>query len=518
MVMAMASAAEQVGPGRTDRCFALYRPLSRCVHALLAAGGYGSADRRVGAGSAVINMDCLGTTVTVGCSTLRTEDLVGAATGVAERVYGGPAVAVNATTSLHTVVAILGCLLAGVPAVPVPPDAGSRERDHVLRDSGARIWLGRAVDGVKLETVPVDLKARSQATFPNPPAENTALILYTSGTTGAPKGVLLSRRAVRAGLDGVADAWAWTPGDVLVHGLPLFHVHGLVLGVLGPLHVGSTLIHTERPHPERYAAAADRCGGSMFFGVPTVWSRVAASPVSARALSRARLLVSGSASLPTGVARDIAALSGQVPVERYGMTETLITLAARADQPRQVGSVGTAIAGVRSRVIDDHGLPVPTDGDTSGDLQVRGDTLFDGYLNRPEASAACWTHDGWFRTGDVAAMGADGRHRIVGRKSSDLIKTGGYRVGAAEIEASLLDHPAVVEAAVIGVPDPDLGQRIVAYVVGTGATAGELIDHVARTLSAHKRPREIRFVGSLPRNDMGKVQKALLIDESATAV
>ncbi len=466
----------------------------------------------------MINMDSPGTTVTVDGSTLAAEDLFGAAAAVAERVRGGPVVAVHATASLHTVVAIFGCLLAGVPAVPVPPDAGPRERDHMLRDSGARIWLGSAFDGAGLETVPVDLKARSQATFPDPPPESTALILYTSGTTGPAKGVLLSRRAVRAGLDGLADAWAWTPGDVVVHGLPLFHVHGLVVGVLGPLHLGSPLVHTGRPRPERYAAAADHCGGSMFFGVPTVWSRVAASPASARALSRARLLVSGSASLPAGVARDIAALTGQIPAERYGMTETLITLAARADQPRRPGWVGTPVAGVRSRVVDDHGLPVPGDGDTLGDLQVRGDTLFDGYLNRPEASAECWTEDGWFRTGDVAALDAGGRHRIVGRKASDLIKTGGYLVGAGEIESSLLDHPAVAQTAVIGVPDPDLGQRIVAYVVGTGATAGELIDHVARTLSAHKRPREIRFVDSLPRNDLGKVQKALLTGESATAV
>lgn len=466
----------------------------------------------------MISTDYPGATVTVNGSTLDAEDLFSAAAAVAARVQGSPVAAVHATASLHTVVAVLGCLLAGVPAVPVPPDAGTRERDHMLRDSGAGIWLGDAADGVMLETIPVDVTARSQATFPSPPAESTALILYTSGTTGASKGVVLSRRAVQAGLDGVADAWDWAPGDVLVHGLPLCHVHGLVLGVLGPLRVGSPLVHTGRPRPERYAAAADQYGGSMFFGVPTVWSRIAVSPASARALSGARLLVSGSAPLPAGVARDVAVLTGHVPVERYGMTETLITLAARAGQPRRPGWVGTPIAGVRARLVDDHGLPVPADEDTPGDLQVRGGTLFDGYLNRSQASAECWTDDGWFRTGDVAAMAADGWYRIVGRKSTDLIKTGGYRVGAGEVEASLLDHPAVAETAVIGLPDADLGQRIVAYVVGTGATAGELIDHVARTLSAHKRPREIRFVGSLPRNELGKVQKALLIDEAATAL
>jgi fatty acid CoA ligase FadD36 len=247
--------------------------------------------------------------------------------------------------------------------------------------------------------------------------------------------------------------------------------------------------------------------------VPTVWSRVAAAPASARALSRARLLVSGSAPLPAGVARDLAGLTGQLPVERYGMTETLITLAARAGGPRRPGRVGGPIAGVHSRVVDDRGKRVPADGDTPGDLEVRGATLFDGYLHRPDATAACWTEDGWFRTGDVAAVDPDGQHRIVGRRSSDLIKSGGYRIGAGEVEAALLDHPAVAEAAVIGVPDPDLGQRIVAYVVGAGAGADELIDHVARRLSAHKRPRAIRFVDSLPRNAMGKVQKALLADQ-----
>ena len=457
-----------------------------------------------------INTDEPGTAVTVDDATLRAEDLISAARAVAARVHGSPVAAVRASASLQTVVAVVGCLLAGVPAVPVPPDVGPRMRDHVLRDCGATIWLGDLAEGTGLESVPVDIDERSQASFPDPPSGSTALILYTSGTTGAPKGVLLSRRAITADLDGLAEAWAWIPDDVLVHGLPLYHVHGLVLGVLGALHVGSALVHTGRPHPERYAAAAESHGGNMFFGVPTVWSRIAAAPASARMLAGARLLVSGSAPLPAGVARDIAALTGLVPVERYGMTETLITLAARADQPRRPGWVGTPITGVRSRVLDDQGRPAPADGNTPGDLQVRGDTLFDGYLNRPEATAQCWTRDGWFNTGDVAAVGADGWHRIVGRKSSDLIKTGGYRVGAAEIETSLLDHAAVAEAAVIGVPDLDLGERIVAYVVGSGATAAELIDHVARTLAAHKRPREIRFVDSLPRNDMGKVRKELL--------
>jgi fatty acid CoA ligase FadD36 len=194
------------------------------------------------------------------------------------------------------------------------------------------------------------------------------------------------------------------------------------------------------------------------------------------------------------------------------MTETMITLAVRADGERRAGWVGVPIAGVRTRVVDDHGAEVPADGETIGDLQLRAEGMFDGYLGRADATRECWTDDGWFRTGDAAALDAGGYHRIVGRRSQDLIKTGGYRVGAGEIEAALLDHPAVHEAAVVGLPDADLGQRIVAFVVADEVRPDELVDHVAGQLSAHKRPREVRLVGSLPRNAMGKVQKARLAD------
>jgi fatty acid CoA ligase FadD36 len=475
--------------------------------------------------------------VIVGDVALDREALFSAAAAVARRVSGAPAVAINATASMETVVALVGCLAAGVPAVAIPPDAGPRERDHILRDAGPPLWLGDPgwvgqagatgstppdripVDRVPVDIVPVDIRERADPPTVEPSDDSTALIMYTSGTTGAPKGAVLSRGSVKAGLDGLADAWAWTAQDVLVHGLPLFHVHGLVLGVLGALRTGSRLVHTIRPHPPRYAAAVSEHGGTLVFGVPTVWSRIAADPASARTLASARLLVSGSAALPATVARDVAALAGQIPVERYGMTETLITLAARYDAERRPGWVGTPISGVRSRVVDDAGLPVAADGETLGRLQVRGATLFDGYLNRPDATAASWTDDGWFRTGDIAAVDPAGRHRIVGRESADLIKSGGYRIGAGEIESALLEHPAVAETAVVGLPDPDLGQRIVAYVVsgdqaGRGTDAAELIDHVARVLSVHKRPREIRFVDELPRNAMGKVQKRLLTDQA----
>ncbi|WP_031519444.1 AMP-binding protein [Streptomyces sp. NRRL F-5123] len=424
------------------------------------------------------------------------EELLGAAGAVARRVAGAPAFAVRATASLETVAAVVGGLLAGVPVVPLAPDAGPAESEHILRDSGA-------------EVVPVDFAERADfapaagaaaaRTDADPsPYRGAALVLYTSGTTGPPKGVLVPRGAIAADLDALAQAWQWTADDTLVHGLPLFHVHGLVLGVLGALRTGSRLVHTGRPAPGAYAAA----GGSLYFGVPTVWHRVARDEEAARALAGARLLVSGSAPLPEPVFRSLRALTGHEPVERYGMTETLITVSARADGPRAPGAVGTPVAGIRTRVAES--------ADGIGELQVQGPTLFDGYLGRPEATAASYTDDGWFRTGDIAAVGEDGTHRIVGRASTDLIKSGGYRIGAGEVENALLDHPAVREAAVVGAPHPDLGQQIVAYVVADGVSATELTDFVAARLSVHKRPRTVCFLAELPRNAMGKPQKRLL--------
>ncbi|AUG81311.1 acyl-CoA synthetase [Kitasatospora sp. MMS16-BH015] len=440
------------------------------------------------------------------------EELLGAATAFADRVAGAPAVAVLARPSAETVTAVVGGLLAGVPVVPVPPDSGPKEREHILRDSGATLLAGGAPEN-GVAGVPVELTARSAATYAEPAPERAAFVLYTSGTTGAPKGVVIPRSAVAAGLDALAEAWQWTAKDTLVHGLPLFHVHGLVLGVLGALRTGSRLVHTGRPTPGAYAAARAEHGGSLYFGVPTVWSRLAAEEAAAKELAGARLLVSGSAPLPVPVFERLAALTGHLPIERYGMTESLITVSTRADGERRPGSVGLPVAGVRTRLVGEDGAPVAWDGETVGELQVAGPTLFEGYLGRPEATAEAWTADGWFRTGDVAVIGPDGFHRIVGRASVDLIKSGGYRIGAGEVEAALRDHPAVADAAVVGAPDADLGQALVAYVIADGLVTGEqLTAFVAERLSVHKRPRRVVLVEELPRNAMGKVLKKQLLD------
>ncbi|MDT5190505.1 MAG: fatty acid CoA ligase FadD36, partial [Mycobacterium sp.] len=404
----------------------------------------------------------IGDAVRIDGVTLSRSDLVGGATSVAERVGGAHRVAVLATPTASTVLAVTGCLIAGVPVVPVPADVGAAERRHILTDSGAQAWLGDLPEETEgLPHVPVRLHARSWHRYREPSPDATAMVIYTSGTTGPPKGVVISRRAIAADIDALAQAWQWTPDDTLVHGLPLFHVHGLVLGLLGSLRIGNRLVHTGRPTPAAYAAAS----GSLYFGVPTVWSRIAGDLDAALALAPARLLVSGSAPLPVPVFDELVRLTGHAPVERYGSTESLITVSTLADGERRPGWVGLPLAGVSSRLLDDDGAEVPHDGETIGRLEVRGPTLFDGYLNRPDATAEVFGADGWYRTGDMAVVDAAGMHRIVGRESVDLIKSGGYRIGAGEIETALLGHPGVSEVAVVGVPDDDLGQRIVAFVV-----------------------------------------------------
>jgi malonyl-CoA/methylmalonyl-CoA synthetase len=442
-----------------------------------------------------------------------------AALRVAEEIAGATRVGVWGVNAPETCVAVVGALLAGVPAVPINPKAGERELAHILGDSDPTAILvtpGTEVASDR-DLIAVDLDARGAGELPPEPGQEApALIVYTSGTTGPPKGAVLPRRAIATNLDALAAAWEWTADDVVAHGLPLFHVHGLVLGILGPLRRGGAAHHVVRFSSDGVADALRR-GATMVFGVPTMYHRLADDaqqrPEIAQALRGARLLVSGSAALPAVEHERIERLCGQRIVERYGMSETLMNAAIRASGDRRAGYVGPPVDGVEVRLLDDAGEPIDAaDDETIGEIAVRGPNLFLEYLNRPDATAEV-LRDGWFRTGDLATRAPDGYIRIVGRRATDLIKSGGFKIGAGEIEGALLEHPDVKEAAVTGEPDDDLGERIVAWIVprpGASPAADALADHVAGLLTPHKRPRVVHLLEALPRNEMGKVQKRRL--------
>jgi malonyl-CoA/methylmalonyl-CoA synthetase len=419
-----------------------------------------------------------------------------AATGVP----AGARVGVWTQPALETLVAFVAHAAAGYVSVPLDPKLGERELAHVVADAAPRACVA-ADPSVRAGTQPIVVEPDGDARLVARPVRGEpALVLYTSGTTGAPKGAVLTDANIASNLDALARAWAWTDADTVVHALPMFHVHGLVLGLFGSVRRGGALTWVPKFSPDAVAAALAPLGRSgVLFAVPTMYHRLCeASPEVHAALRGARLLVSGSAPLSAREHRRVEALTGQRPIERYGLTETLIDCSTRHDGDRRAGVVGPPLDGVELRLADD------------GEIWVRGPNVCAGYLNRTEPLVDA---DGWFHTGDVGELSDDGYVRIVGRRSTDIIKCGGFKVGAGEVEAALLEFPGIAEAAVIGAPDADLGERIVAFVVVTAAIdAAAAIDHVAAQLSPHKRPREVRVVDALPRNAMGKIQKTRLRD------
>jgi len=440
-------------------------------------------------------------------------------------VTAGDRVAVWAQPDLCTAAAMIGNALAGVATVPLNPKLGSAELAHIFEDSAPKLAFCCERHELPHEAVGVpSLRAAYRSRSETLPAisidDSAALILYTSGTTGPPKGAVITRRNIAANLDALAEAWNWTERDTVVHSLPLIHAHGLVLGLFGSLRLGGALQYVSRFTPEGIAAAIvdPRHEQTMLFAVPTMFHRLAEAAEGdaglCEALRRPRLLVSGSAGLSLREHQRIQALTGRGVHERYGLTETLINCGVPASQPPMPGYVGPPLPGVELKLVDDQRRELEAhDDQTIGEVAVRSDAVFKGYLNREDATAAVLDDAGWFYTGDLATRTEAGAIRILGRRSTDLIKTGGYRVGAGEIEACLLEHPSVREVAVVGMPDDDLGQRIAAFLVlrpGEAEDAAALAGFVAEHLSPHKRPRDIEFLAELPRNSMGKVQKKLL--------
>ncbi len=410
----------------------------------------------------------------------------------------GDRVLMSCDPSVDLVVAHVGALRLGAIVVPVNTGFGPAELGNVWRE--ARPVVALLDDPARLPDAPVrppSLDGVGPVSVPldQSDTDDPAMLMFTSGTTGRPKGALLSHGNALASAEGVHIAWRWTGDDRLVLTLPLFHMHGLGVGVHGTLLAGaSAVIASFSPDTVLDVAAAERA--SLFFGVPTMYVRLAASPRVGE-LSALRLCVSGSAALAADVWRALAERGGQAVIERYGMTETFMNLSNPYDAERRPGSVGLVLPGVESRLAD------------NGEICVRGPNVLRSYWERPDATADAF-REGWFLTGDIGEFDEDGYLRIVGR-SKDLIITGGYNVYPREIEEILAEHPAVAEAAVAGEPSDEWGETVVAYVVAAEPiTQEDLIAWCAERLAKYKRPRHVRFLDTLPRNALGKVVKSEL--------
>jgi malonyl-CoA/methylmalonyl-CoA synthetase len=357
------------------------------------------------------------------------------------------------------------------------------------------------------------------ALLPVVDAGREAMILFTSGTTGRPKGVVSTHANITAQIESLVDAWEWAADDRILLTLPLHHVHGIVNVVGCALWSGA---RCDMLPVFDAGAVSDRLTGAemtLYMAVPTIYHRLIAHLDQCseeererfrEGTSRLRLMVSGSAALPIPVLERWRELSGHTLLERYGMTEIGMALSNSYRGERIPGSVGTPLPGVEVRLVDENNDLLPP-GDP-GEIQVRGPTVFSEYWERPDDTHAAFTADGWFRTGDTAVI-EDDRYRILGRSSVDILKTGGEKVSALEIEEILLGHEAVSEVAVVGVDDPEWGQRVVAVVVARHPVDPDELRRWAKDrLSAHKVPKDFHFVETIPRNALGKTMKPQVVE------
>ncbi|MHB8692154.1 MAG: AMP-binding protein [Solirubrobacteraceae bacterium] len=417
---------------------------------------------------------------------------------------------VCAPSSASLVVFYVGALRAGLVVVPLNTAYTEAEVARLVvdaRPAGAFVadesrasWIREAGGAsVRLFGNEGGVSARADGPIDSVGVDDPALLIYTSGTTGRPKGARLTHGNLLASATAVGEAWAWTPDDRLLLTLPLFHVHGLGVGLNGALCAGASVELRPAFALEDVLTRSSSGDLSMFFGVPTIYSRIA-SAGRARDLRPLRLIVSGSAPLPPSVASAIAEGAGQLPLERYGMTETIMLTTNPLDGERRPGTVGFPFPGVSLRLADSG----------SGEIQVRGPNVISEYYERPEATAETFTSDGWFRTGDLGSFDDAGYLKIVGR-SKELIISGGFNVYPREVEERLLEFPGVAEVAVIGRPDPDWGEAVTAVVVASAPIDVEALrSHAAAGLAPYKVPKRIEFTDALPRNALGKVVRSRL--------
>lgn len=413
----------------------------------------------------------------------------------------------------------LACLRTGVIFLPVNPGYTVAETEHFLQDAEPALAVcdpGRVAGlqglGARVIDLPslLDRAAVQSGDFADPDhgADDLAAILYTSGTTGRSKGVMLTRENLASNAEALVSLWRFTATDVLLHALPVFHTHGLFVATNCVLYSGARMIFQRAFQPAAVLEALPRA--TVMMGVPTFYTRLLSDPgLTASATSHVRLFISGSAPLSPATHAEWQARTGHAILERYGMTETNMITSNPHDGARRAGTVGMPLPGVEVRITGPDGAVLPPG--EAGSIEVRGPNVFKGYWRLPQKTAEEF-HDGWFVTGDMGAFDTQGYLSILGR-AKDLVISGGLNVYPAEVEAALDDLPGVAASAVIGVPHPDFGEAVVACLVAApGATLEE--ERVRRALrdrlAAFKLPKRVLILDDLPRNAMGKVQKAEL--------
>jgi malonyl-CoA/methylmalonyl-CoA synthetase len=403
----------------------------------------------------------------------------------------------------------LGYFIGDAEPALIVCDPTRREGVEAL-GSGARVeTLDKAGEGSL-----ADLARAAPAGFETVArgAGDLAAICYTSGTTGRSKGAMLTHGALHSNAATLVREWRFTAADVLLHALPIYHVHGLFVATHTAMMAGASMILLPRFEPTEVLAALPRA--SVMMGVPTFYTRLLAQPaLTPEASAHVRLFVSGSAPLLAATHREWETRTGEAIIERYGMTETGMNASNPYDGPRLAGAVGPALPGVALRIAGEAGEAQAAG--QAGLVEVKGPNVFAGYWRNPEKTAEAFTADGWFRTGDLGRIDARGYLWLVGR-ASDLVISGGLNVYPAEVEAAIDAVPGVIESAVIGLPHADFGETVTAVVVAQAeVTEADILAALSDRLARFKQPRRVIFVAALPRNSMGKVTKAVLRAEHA---
>jgi acyl-CoA synthetase (AMP-forming)/AMP-acid ligase II len=422
-----------------------------------------------------------------------------------QRVRPGDRILLAAGASLGFVRCYLGALRAGAIVVLANPDYPAAELAHLVTGSGAVLAFADKAEIPVLRTVDVRQVPDSKPAGLTPDPEDIALLAYTSGTTGRPKGVPLSHRQLTTSIRAAMAAWRWSGDDVLAHALPLFHQHGLG-GLHTALIAGSTTHILSRFTAAGLVQAVRDARATVIFGVPTSYQALADHGA---VLPRTRLAVCGSAPLSPALAGRLPDVLGRLPLVRYGTTETGLDISNPVGDPHG-DTIGIPLPGVQARIRDPAGHDVPPG--TDGEIQLSGPQVFGGYWHDPAATEAAFTGDGWFRTGDIATVRPDGHLMIRGR-TKEMIITGGLNVYPREVEIALEAHPAVLEAAVAGLPHDHWGEQVTAWTVlrpGHDADEASLIAHTRTLLAAYKCPKRVFHVTTLPRNSLGKLIRTAL--------